>query len=300
MFSTIWNTVFFNPLLNLMILFYHFLGDNLGLAILGIAILLRIAMIPLVKKQTNMTKKMSALKPQLEEIQKKYANNKEKLSQEQVKLYKKEGYNPLGCIGTFIPQLIILSVLIGVIRAVTDSNLEGLYPFVQNIIDFSKDFKIEPSLFPFLDGAWRNLTGNVNDTSLYFINLTKSYKDISTQFESKIAVEALPYIGLTILVGISQYFTSQVTQKMQNISTPKKSNTSKDSPMEGMQASMQKSTMFLLPLMTMFFTISMPAALGFYWMIQSLLLVVQYMTLDFNKAKKGVQNLWDIISKKEK
>lgn len=300
MFSTIWNTVFFNPLLNLMILFYHFLGDNLGLAILGVAVVVRIAMIPLVKKQTNMTKKMSSLKPQLEEIQKKYANNKEKLSQEQVKLYKKEGYNPLGCIGTFVPQLIILSVLIGVIRAVTDSNLEGLYPFVQNIIDYTNNFKIEPSLFPFLDGAWRNLTGNVNDTSLYFINLTKSYKDISTQFESKIAVEALPYIGLTILVGISQYFTSQVTQKMQNISTPKKSNTSKDSPMEGMQAGMQKSTMFLLPLMTMFFTISMPAALGFYWMIQSLLLVIQYMTLDFNKAKKGVQNLWDTISKKEK
>lgn len=299
MFSTIWTTVFFNPLLNLMIIFYHFLGNNLGLAILGIAVLARIAMIPLVKKQTNMTKKMSALKPQLEAIQKKYANNKEKLSQEQVKLYKKEGYNPLGCIGTFIPQLIILSVLIGVIRAVTQSNLDGLYPFVQNIIDFTKDFKIETSLFPFLDVEWRNLTGNINDTSLNFINLTKSYKDVSTQYESKVALEALPYIGLTILVGVSQYFTSHFTQKMQNISTPKKKKTGDESPMDGMQASMQKSTMFLLPLMTMFFTISMPAALGFYWMIQSLLLVVQYMTLDFNKAKKGVQNLWDTISKKQ-
>jgi membrane protein insertase Oxa1/YidC/SpoIIIJ len=63
---------------------------------------------------------------------------------------------------------------------------------------------------------------------------------------------------------------------------------------------MQKSTMFLLPLMTVFFTISMPAALGWYWFVQSLLLVLQYFSLDFDKTKRGVQNLWDIFERKNK
>ncbi len=282
MFSTIWNTVLFYPILNLMILFYHFFGNNLGLAILGIAVVARIVMIPLVKKQTGMTRKMAAIKPELDKLQKKYANNKELLAQEQVKLYKKTGYNPLGCIGTFIPQLVILSALIGVIRAVTSSNLEGLYPWVVNVTNISEDVSI--------------------NTKFLFWELTKSYKDVAAEF-GKFSGQSIPYILLSVLVGVTQYFTTLFTQKMQNVSAPKKDNTKKRaeaSPMEGMQAGMQKSTMFLLPAMTVFFTISMPTALGWYWMIQSLLLVVQYVSFDFNKTKKGVQNLLDVLKKKKK
>lgn len=281
MFSTIWNTVFFNPLLNLMIIFYHFLGDNLGLAILGIVIIARILMIPLVKKQTGMTKKMAPLKPQLDELQKKYANNKEKLAEEQMKLYKKTGYNPLGCIGTFIPQLVILSVLIGVIRAVTASDLDGLYTWVRDFTGISNGVSI--------------------NTKFLSLELTKSFKDVAGEF-GNFSIQSFPYILLSVLVGVVQYFTTVFTQKMQNITTPKK-DSKKDKgadPMANMQASMQKSTMFLLPLMTVFFAISMPAALGWYWMVQSLLLVVQYISLDFDKTKKGVQNLLDLLSKKEK
>lgn len=281
MFSTIWNTVFFNPLLNLMIIFYHFLGDNLGLAILGIAIIARILMIPLVKKQTGMTKKMASLKPQLDELQKKYANNKEKLAEEQMKLYKKTGYNPLGCIGTFIPQLVILSVLIGVIRAVTASDLDGLYTWVRDFTGISNGVSI--------------------NTKFLSLELTKSFKDVAGEF-GNFSIQSFPYILLSVLVGVVLYFTTVFTQKMQNITTPKK-DSKKDKgadPMANMQASMQKSTMFLLPLMTVFFAISMPAALGWYWMVQSLLLVVQYISLDFDKTKKGVQNLLDLLSKKEK
>lgn len=283
MFSTIWNTVLFYPILNLMILFYHFFGNNLGLAILGIAVVARIVMIPLVKKQTGMTKKMAAIKPELDKLQKKYANNKELLAQEQVKLYKKTGYNPLGCIGTFIPQLVILSVLIGVIRAVTSSDLDGLYPWVVNVTNITQDASI--------------------NTRFLFWELTKSYKEVAAEF-GKFSAQSIPYILLSVLVGVTQYFTTVFTQKMQNLSTPKKENTkskkSDASPMEGVQAGMQKSTMFLLPIMTVFFTISMPTALGWYWMIQSLLLVVQYVSFDFNKTKKGVQNLLDVLKKKKK
>jgi len=277
-FTTIWNTIFFYPLLNVMTLFYHFLGDNLGWAILGVAVVARIFMIPLVKRQTEMTKKMANLKPELEKLNKKYANNKEKLTQEQMKLYKKVGYNPLGCIGTFIPQLIILSVLIGVIRSVTDSNLEGLYSWVRDLTGISNGVNIE--------------------TNFLFWDLTKSYSSVSAEF-GKISIQSFPYIALSIVVGIVQYATTLFTQKMQNPTTNTKKKDSKEASMEDMQANMQKSMIFLFPLMTVFFTISMPAALGWYWMIQSILLVVQYFSLDFDKTKKGVQNMWDNISKKK-
>jgi YidC/Oxa1 family membrane protein insertase len=284
MIATIWETIFFNPLLNLMILLYDFFGNNLGLAILGIAVIARLIMIPLTKKQTTMTKKMASLKPELDKLQKKYGENKEKLAQEQVKLYKKVGYNPLGCLGTFVPQLLILSVLIGVIRAVTNSNLEGLYPWVVEMTGIAKDSAI--------------------NTKFLFWELTTNYNAVSAEF-GKFSLEALPYIALSILVGITQYFTTIFTQKMQQVSTPKKKEVKKkvektqEQSMEEMQEKMQKSTMLLFPIMTAFFTISMPAALGWYWMLQSLLLIIQYLSLDFDKTKKGIQNLLDVLQRKK-
>lgn len=51
--------------------------------------------------------------------------------------------------------------------------------------------------------------------------------------------------------------------------------------------------------MTVFFAIKMPAYLSVYWIAQSLALVLQYMILDWDKSKKGVQNLFTQLKKKK-
>jgi YidC/Oxa1 family membrane protein insertase len=281
MFSTIWNNIIYYPILNLLIVFYDLLFNNLGLAIIAIAILIRLVLIPLMKKQTEMTKKMSSLKPQMDALQKKYKNNPEKLSQEQIKLYKKVGYNPLGCLVTFVPQLIILSVLIQVIRNVTTGDLNGIYPFVSNLLN---------------NGA--SLTINTN-----FIvwDLTKSFNDLSSEF-GNFSVEALPYLGLSVLVGVSQYFASKFTQVMQEgLSQPEEPKKGKELSPEDMTKKMTKSFSLILPFTTIFIAISAPAALSLYWAVQSFLLVIQYMSLDWDKTEKGIQNLFTKLRKnKEK
>ena len=50
MLSTIWNTILTYPILNIVTILYHLLWDNLGLAIIAIAIISRLALIPLTKK----------------------------------------------------------------------------------------------------------------------------------------------------------------------------------------------------------------------------------------------------------
>lgn len=222
-----------------------------------------------------MTRKMTSIKPELEKLQKQYANNPEKLSQEQMKLYKKSGYNPIGCLGTMIPQLVMLYVLIGVIRAVTNGTLEGLYPFVQEMIGFNDAYVV--------------------NTQFLFWDLTTNFSAVSSEF-GRFSAQALPYIGLAVLVGITQYITTVFTQKMQTstISKKKKSGDGALTP-EEMQSKMMGSMILIFPVMTAFITISTPAALGVYWVIQSLMLVVQYFILDFDKTRKGVQNLWDIL-----
>jgi len=280
MFSTIWNNVIYYPILNLLIVFYDLLFDNLGLAIIVIAILIRLILIPLMKNQKEMTKKMSSLKPQLDELQKKYKNNPEKLSQEQIKLYKKVGYNPLGCLITFIPQLIILSVLIQVIRNVTTGDLGGIYPFVTNLLN---------------DGA--SLTIN---TKFLIWDLTKTFNDLSSEF-GKFSIEALPYLGLSVLVGISQYFASKFTQVMQGTLPQKeeKKKKGKELSPEEMTKKMTKSFSLILPFTTIFIAISAPAALSLYWSVQSFMLVIQYMLLDWDKTEKGIQNLFTKLRKNE-
>lgn len=274
MISVIWNNIFYYPVLNLLVIFHNILFDNLGLAIIAIAIIFRFLLLPLMKRQTEMTKKMSSLKPQIAALQKKYKNNPEKLSQEQIKLYKKVGYNPLGCLVTFVPQLLVLSVLIQVIRNVTESNLDGIYPFLQGWLDNGGSFSI--------------------NTHFLVWDLTKSYNEISAEF-GRFSTQSLFYLFLSLLVGFSQYLMTKFTQVMQNpfgedVEKNKGKKQGNISP-EDMQKKMSKSFMFILPFTTVFIAISTPAALSLYWAIQSFMLVIQYVILDWDKTQKGVQNL---------
>ena len=85
------------------------------LALLLFTILTRLLLFPLSLKQHKSTAKMAVLKPKVDEIQKKYATNKEKLQQETMKVYQEAGYSPLsGCLPTIL-QLVVLFGLINVI-----------------------------------------------------------------------------------------------------------------------------------------------------------------------------------------
>jgi YidC/Oxa1 family membrane protein insertase len=92
---------------------YGLLGSY-GLAIIAFTFIIRIVLTPLMMQQVRAQKAMNALQPQLQEIQKKYAKDKEKLNQETMALYKEAGVNPLGgC----LPLLIQMPILGGLYYA---------------------------------------------------------------------------------------------------------------------------------------------------------------------------------------
>jgi len=123
--STIWREVIIRPMLNGLLLFYAMLGHSFVAAITAITILLRLVTLPLQIKQVRATKRMSALQPQLAEIQKKYAGNKEKIAQEQQKLYQEAKINPLGgCLPTLIQFPIWISLYQGINSVLADTPLE--------------------------------------------------------------------------------------------------------------------------------------------------------------------------------
>src|SRR5579863_7021547 len=99
-------------------------GPNTGLAwglsIAILVILIRLCLVPLFIKQVHAQRKMAQHGPQLQELRKKYKNDKQRLNEETMKFYKENGVNPLaGCL-PMIPQMIIFFSLFYVLRAIAE------------------------------------------------------------------------------------------------------------------------------------------------------------------------------------
>ena len=127
----------------------HSLGDSFGFAIIALTIIVNICMLPLTLKQIRSTKAMQELQPRLAEIQKKYGKDRQKLAQEQMRLYRESGVKPAGCAITMIiqfPVWIALYQSIMLSLAVAPEGLLNLskylysWPVVYSALPLSRDF----------------------------------------------------------------------------------------------------------------------------------------------------------------
>jgi len=126
----VWYLIIGNPILNVLIALSHLLDGSFGLAIIALTIIVRLVSWPLTKRQLNSTKALQNMQPKIQELQKKYGKNKQKLQQEMMKLYKEAGVNPLGCIW---PMLIQLPIWIALYQAI----LKALATTPENLLDLA-------------------------------------------------------------------------------------------------------------------------------------------------------------------
>ncbi len=114
--DNIWREGIIRPMLNGLLFLYANLGHNFVIAISVLTVVLRLITLPLSISQARSTRRTTALQPLMAELQKKYAGNREKLAQEQQRLYKEAGANPLsGC----LPTLIQFPIWIGLYQTIT-------------------------------------------------------------------------------------------------------------------------------------------------------------------------------------
>jgi YidC/Oxa1 family membrane protein insertase len=146
-----WNSLIIDPMVNTLLWIYSVLWQNFGLAIIVFTLLVRLITYPLnasqMKSQSAMQEMQKSKKWQ--EVQKKYKDNREKLAQEQMALYKEMGINPMA---SCLPMLIQFPVIIGlyqaIIRALAVTPIQLLdlsthiYPFINaaNIIPLHNRF----------------------------------------------------------------------------------------------------------------------------------------------------------------
>lgn len=113
--SDIWTVAILRPMLNALFWLYSVLGGQFWLAIVVFTIVIRLLMTPLMLPQQRSAKKMQELQPRLKEIQQKYGKDREKLAQEQMKLYKEAGVSPMGgC----LPMLVQFPIWIGLYQSI--------------------------------------------------------------------------------------------------------------------------------------------------------------------------------------
>ncbi|EKD32925.1 MAG: hypothetical protein ACD_76C00114G0002 [uncultured bacterium] len=131
----VFKIIFYQPLFNLLIWLYDILPvADIGIAIILVTLIIKLALFPLSAKSIKSQKSMQELQPKIEELKEKYKNDKEKMAKEMMVLYKENKVNPLSSCLPLLIQLPILFALYRVlINGLTDANsFDDLYSFVQN------------------------------------------------------------------------------------------------------------------------------------------------------------------------
>jgi len=100
-------------------------GVSWSVAIIGLVVLIRIILIPLFVKQIKSQRALTALQPHLKEIQKKYKDDRQKQSEEMMKLYKEHKTNPLASCFPILAQAPIFFALFTVLNAIGKNPPEG-------------------------------------------------------------------------------------------------------------------------------------------------------------------------------
>ncbi|MDR0986902.1 MAG: YidC/Oxa1 family membrane protein insertase, partial [Ruminococcus sp.] len=261
------------------------LVHNYALAILLFTLVTRAILLPLAFKQQKSSAAMAAFTPKLEELKKKYANNQQKLQEEQMKLYAEEGMNPLS---SCLPLLIQFPLLIGIfdvvyrpithiIRASKDV-IEQARLVAETLFGTERYFAVRPEIYivravkehPDLFSA---LPSDFVDKIIDFNNKLFGFIDLgqvpSFSPEGGWSAAAVGLIMIPFLSGIAQLASSvymYIRQKKMQAAGGAAGGTA--SGAEGMQKSMMNSMnimLFVMPVFSVYIAIGYPAAIGFYW-----------------------------------
>lgn len=124
--GTIWNELLLRPMTNGLLLLAVFLFHNFGIGILALTVIVRLLTFPLTVRQLRQTKAMAELQPKLQAMQKQHGKDRQRLSQETMRMYKEAGVSPIGCLGPMLIQFPIwIALYYGLVRALP-SNPESL------------------------------------------------------------------------------------------------------------------------------------------------------------------------------
>ncbi len=272
--------------------FLYQLTTNYGVSLIIFAFLVKIILLPATAKAKKSSMKMSRLTPQVQAIQKKYANDQQKQGQEMQALYKREGVSMGGsCLWSFVPILILIPLytvvrqpivymlgetlehaetIVGVIQEklpelITNSNqFYSQMLAAAHIPEFVEDIK---AALP--EVSEKTLAGiNFN-----FIGINLGEVPTFNIFGDKWSWD-WAHIGaflVPVLSAASQMLTMLLTTKTNNsLITDEKGLQDKETAKQSQAGQQSKMMMYMMPLFSLWIGFTVPAALSLYWLAQGI------------------------------
>ena len=283
MISTIgyWICVPFSALLRL---FYTMTGSY-GLSLILFTLVIKLILLPFQMKSKKSMVRMSRMSGKVQEIQKKYANNQAKATEEIQKIYAEEGANPLsGCLWSILPMPMLFALYYIIREPIV---------FFMNFGSRTEGRAVLAAAKKAVGAAGFHLVGNaayeqieivtlINKNGATFAYFIHKYRHGWVNFEYKflgIDLSVLPtsafkamksgvtwaavgLILIPILSGLLQLLVTKITMKGQPVQ-------------EGAAGASNKTMMYMMPLISVYFGFVLPAALGVYWIAQSGLSAIQ-------------------------
>ena len=284
---------------------YDWVG-NYGLALILVAIVIKVILLPFQMKGKRGQLRQSRLQPKISELQKRHAANKQKLNEEMAKLYKEEGVNPAsGCLWSFIQMPIMiamffairepLTIMMGVSRDLLNEGgaiFEKLTEmrFFEGVAENAPYLQVEQAQF---------ITKNFEVFAPFSENLHRISFDLGPLNLAEVPnwqIWAFPWDNFSLLFpmlllmlfpllsGGAQFVSAHIMRKMNVAGSPEAAG--------GTMGTVLK----FMPLMSVFFGFMFPAALSLYWTVGTILQIGQdiWLTkkytkiLDAEDAEKAV------------
>ena len=273
--------------------FYNLTGSY-GVALILFTLVVKLVLLPFMMKSRRSMIRMNMVSGQMQELQKRYANNREKLAEEQQKLYQENGINPMsGCLWSFLPMPILIALYYIIRQPITHFMMlgkdvcqtlvekamatgvdmstiltydkEGIAVLKDGFNQFSPYGQINlvniintqhPELASGIDG-WMHL-----DYHFLGIDLGSSAADALNMIKtSGLAWAAVGIILMVLLAAASQVIAMKISMMGQS--------------KEAAAAATNKTMLLIMPLMTLWIGYTLPAALSLYWLAQSVFSAVQ-------------------------
>lgn len=281
-------------------LFYN-LTNSYGVALILFTLVIKLIMLPFQMKSKKSMMRMSRVSGQMQDLQKRYAKNQAKLQEEMQKLYEEEGVNPMsGCLWSFLP-LPILMALYSIIRQPITHFMMLSKDVLQTVVQSVADAGVDLTNIVMMDkatGAPALKDGLYQMAAYGQINLVKAVQEMGLSTPDGwfnvnykflgLDLTATPWeyvksftftwavigvILIPILAGLSQFVFSKLTMKTQPQA-------------DAAGGASMKSMMYMMPLFSVYIAFIMPAALGVYWIAQSVFSLIQEAILNKTLSAK--------------
>lgn len=248
---SLWNQILVWPIVNVLILLYKVfeaagLPGALGLAIIGLTLVIRLVTYPLSKSQLSAAQKIQKLKPRLDDLSKKHKDDKVKLQQAQMALYKEAGVNPAaGCLPLIIQMPVFFALYSVFIQLLTKESSQTLG--ILNKVLYHPALRLDSLHLNFL-GIDLSVKPNQWQTIGWWLLL------------------------IPVITGGLQYLQTKLM-------TPASPATTAAAEEQQMQ-SMQKNMLLLFPVMIGYAAFSFPLGLALYWNTFTVFGIIQQLAIN--------------------